>query len=79
MFTIEHDFDASVITLIDDAAGPASEDITITLFEDGVTVEQVDPRTDRVQTIRFTMAQVADLRAALDLPEGAYIRKKDAP
>lgn len=75
MFTIEHDFDASIITLIDDDASPESEDITVTFFEDCVTIEQLDPRTDAVQRITFTMNQAADLRAALDLPEGAYSRR----
>lgn len=75
MFTIEHEFDASIITLVDDEASPESEDITLTFFEDCVTIEQLDPRTDRVQKVTFSMNQVEDLRAALDLPEGAYIRK----
>lgn len=75
MFTIEHEFDASVITLIDDDASPEMEDITLTFFEDSVTIEQLDPRTEEVQRITFTMNQIADLRAALDLPEGAYTRR----
>jgi hypothetical protein len=32
----------------------------------------VDPRTDRVQKITLSMAQLHDLAAALDLPEGVY-------
>ena len=79
MFTVEHEFDHSLITLVDDAGAPHAEDITVTLFEDEVTLEQLDPRTDTVQVIRFTMNQVRDLRAALDLPEGAYVRKDGAP
>ncbi len=72
MFTIEHDFDATVITLVDDAAAHRQEDVTINAFEDCVTVEQLDPRTDEVCTITLSLAQVRDLAAALDLPEGAY-------
>ncbi|OSP55702.1 hypothetical protein [Pseudoruegeria sp. SK021] len=72
MFTIEHDFDATVITLVDDSAAPMSEDITVQAFEDCVTVEQFDPRRDAVIRISFTLAQVRDLAAALDLPEGVY-------
>ncbi len=75
MFTIEHEFDASVITLVDDMAAPGTEDITIAIFDDQVTIEQVDPHTERVQKITLSMRQVADLRAALDLPEGAYVRR----
>ncbi len=79
MFTIEHEFDASVITLVDDRATPESEDVIITAFEDQVTVEQYDPRSERMQRITLTMRQVADLRAALNLPEGAYMRRPGAP
>lgn len=72
MFTIEHDFDATIVTLIDEAAGHRQEDVTVHAFEDCVTVEQLDPRTDRMMKITLSPAQVRDLAAALDLPEGAY-------
>lgn len=75
MFTIEHDFDATVVTLVDDAAPHRQEDVTVTAFEDCVVVEQLDPRTDEVQTITLSLSQVADLTAALNLPEGVYRRK----
>ena len=78
MFTIEHEFDASVITLVDDTAAPGSEDITVTFFDDSVTLEQADARTGEVRRISFTMNQIEDLRAALDLPEGAYQRQSTA-
>jgi len=72
MFTIEHEFDASVITLVDEGTTPLAEDVTITAFEDCVTIEQLDPRTDRVQKVTFSLTQVRDLQAALNLPEGVY-------
>jgi hypothetical protein len=72
MFTIEHDFDATVITLIDDPAAHRQEDVTINVFEDCVTLEQVDPRNDSICRITLSTSQVRDLFAALDLPEGAY-------
>ncbi|WP_112321999.1 hypothetical protein [Oceanibium sediminis] len=75
MFTIEHEFDASVITLIDDQAAPDREEITITCFDDVVVLEQVDPHSERVQKISFSMNQLSDLRAALNLPEGTYVRR----
>ncbi|MSU88369.1 hypothetical protein GE300_01905 [Rhodobacteraceae bacterium 2CG4] len=75
MFTIEHEFDASVITLVDDNATPGAEDVTITCFDDSVTLEQLDVQSGEVMRVVLTMAQVEDLRAALDLPEGAYVRR----
>lgn len=73
MFTIEHDFDATVITLIDEGGPHLAEDVTIHVFEDCVTLEQADPRDeDIVLRISLSMVQVRDLMAALDLPEGSY-------
>ncbi|MBF9034101.1 hypothetical protein HKCCE2091_07605 [Rhodobacterales bacterium HKCCE2091] len=72
MFTIEHDFDATVVTLVDEGEAPLQEDITIAAFAECVTVEQLDPRTDSVQKITLSMSQLRDLAAALDLPEGIY-------
>lgn len=73
MFTIEHEFDASVITLVDDGGDlPLMGDVIITTFEDCVTVEQTDPDTDEVVKLTLSLAQVADLAVALNLPEGSY-------
>lgn len=76
MFSIEHTFDASVITLVDENADHLTEDVTINAFEDCVTIEQVDPTTDIVRRITLSLSQVQDLAAALDLPEGVYRLKK---
>jgi hypothetical protein len=76
MFTIEHDFDATVITLVDEGPPALQEDVTVTAFEDCVTLEQLDPITDRVQKVTFSLAQVRDLGAALNLPEGVYRLKR---
>jgi hypothetical protein len=72
MFTIEHDFDATVITLVDEGAKHLQEDISVQAFEDCVVLEQLDPRTDTVQRITFSQAQLRDLAAAMNLPEGIY-------
>lgn len=72
MFTIEHEFDASVVTLIDEGQKALLEDVTISIFASVVTLEQLDPRTDRVHKITFSMQQIRDLQAALKLPEGSY-------
>jgi hypothetical protein len=72
MFTIEHDFDATVITLVDEGSTALQEDVTILAFEDCVTLEQFDARTDRVVKITLSMPQVRELAAALNLPEGSY-------
>ncbi|MBK5933819.1 hypothetical protein C8N32_106109 [Rhodovulum imhoffii] len=78
MFTIEHDFDATVVTLVDEGPAPLQEDVILTAFEDCITVEQLDPRSDKVAKITLSVAQVRELAAALDLPEGVY-RLRDQP
>ena len=75
MFSIEHEFDSTVITLVDEGEAPLAEDVIVNAFEECVTVEQYDPRTDRIQKITLSMSQLRDLGAALDLPEGVYLRE----
>ncbi|MGV6805706.1 MAG: hypothetical protein ACWA49_16030 [Ruegeria sp.] len=72
MFSIEHEFDSTVITLVDEAPGPLQEDVIINSFAECVTIEQFDPRTDKTMTVTLSPEQVRDLAAALDLPEGVY-------
>lgn len=77
MFTIEHEFDATVVTLVDEGESPLQEDVVISSFEECVTVEQYDPRTDRMQSITLSISQMRDLVAAVSMPEGVY-RRDDA-
>lgn len=75
MFTIEHDFDATVITLVDEgAARPEAlrEDVIITAFEDCVTLRQFHPPLEDEVVITLSLSQLRELAAALDLPEGSY-------
>ncbi|WGH79404.1 hypothetical protein [Jannaschia ovalis] len=77
MFTIEHEFDATVITLVDEGepGREPAEDVVVSAFEECITLTQPDPRTGEPVRITLTMGQVRDLAVALDLPEGAYRRE----
>ena len=77
MFTIEHEFDATVITLVDEGPVPLLEDVIINSFAECITIEQFDVRTGGVQKVTLSPEQLRDLGAALDLPEGVY-RLRDA-
>jgi len=79
MLTIEHDFDATVVTLVDEGPAPLQEDVIVTAFEDCVTVAQFDPRTGSELRITLSLRQVRELGAALDLPEGVYLLKDRGP
>lgn len=72
MFTIEHQFDASVVTLVDEGGSHLREDVAISVFEDEIVIEQFDAQRNATATVRMSMTQARDLQAALNLPEGAY-------
>ncbi len=76
MFSIEHEFDSTVITLVDEGTAQLQEDLIINSFSECVTIEQYDARTDKINKITFSMAQLTDLSAAINLPEGVYTRFK---
>lgn len=80
MFTIEHEFDATVVTLVDEGGDlPLQGDVVINAFEDCVTIEQHDPETEETARITLSLAQLADLAAALNLPEGSYRIDRSRP
>ena len=72
MFTIEHEFDATVITLVDEGSTPLHEDVTVHATESAVLFNQYDARTDTTVTVRLSPEQLRDLVAAINLPEGIY-------
>lgn len=72
MFSIEHEFDATVITLVDEGPAPLQEDVIVNSFAECVTIQQWDSRREEMTQITLSLTQVRDLAAALDLPEGVY-------
>ena len=76
MFTIEHEYDATVVTLVDESGTPLKEDVIVNAFDDCVTINQWDPRSNSSVQITLSLSQVRDLEAALDLPEGIYRLRK---
>ncbi|MHA6324566.1 hypothetical protein [Roseivivax sp. CAU 1753] len=78
MFSIEHEFDATIVTLVDEGDSPLQEDVVVHSFEECVTIEQFDPRTEGMMKITLSITQMRDLAAAIELPEGVYRRDRDA-
>ncbi|AEI95010.1 hypothetical protein [Roseobacter litoralis] len=72
MFTIEHEFDATVVTLVDEGTAPLQEDVTVHATESVILLNQYDARTDQIVSVRLSPEQWRDLTAALNLPEGVY-------
>lgn len=77
MFSIEHEFDATVVTLVDEGSQYLQEDVIVSTFEECITVEQHDPQLDRLMKVTLSMAQMRDLLAAVSLPEGVYSQNDD--
>ena len=55
MFTIEHGFEATSITLIDDTVGALLEDVCIKSYEDRIVIEQWDATRNRMHGITLSM------------------------
>jgi hypothetical protein len=72
MFTIEHEFDATVITLVDEGQPFLQEDAVVEIYEDCIVIQQHDPLTERPLRLTLSLQQSRDLAAALNLPEGSY-------
>lgn len=75
MFTIEHEFSETIITLVDDVSAHREEDVKIALSDEKVVVEQYDEAAGETRRITLSMAQLSDLLASVNLPEGAYSKK----
>lgn len=78
MFTIEHEFDATLITLIDEGTPNLREDVIIRAGDDWISVVQFDAETQTEAVITLSLSQLRDLAAALDLPEGSYRLERNA-
>lgn len=77
MFTIEHDFDVTIITLIDEPETTELQgDVVITAFDDRIVIRQDEHDGDRYSEITLSIRQLDELRAALNLPEGGYRLKR---
>tara|TARA_R110000803_G_scaffold37255_1_gene80264 strand:+ start:179 stop:424 length:246 start_codon:yes stop_codon:yes gene_type:complete len=73
MFTIETEFDYTVITTLDEE--DSFEDVEVVLDEEVVYIAQNLPDSNTRQIIELTYQQFMDIVAALDLPDGAYYAK----
>ena len=79
MFSIEHEFDTTVITLVDEGTTPLQENVIVNGFEECITVQQYDHRHDCMHIVTLSTAQMHGLVAAISLLEGVYLRSKAKP
>ena len=71
MFTIEHGFEATSITLIDDTVGALLEDVCIKSYEDRIVIEQWDATRNRMHGITLSMNQAHDLPLLWTCPKAS--------
>lgn len=74
MFTVEMDWDDTTITILDQAGN--YEDVQFVVFDDIVYIRQWDEDLEKFDTIVMSPEMFDEFRAALNLPEGAYITTK---
>lgn len=73
MFTVEMDYDCTVITTLDET--DSYEDIEVVLDDVTVFIAQYVEATDSRQVLELSYQQLTDIMMSLDLPEGAYYTK----
>ena len=70
MFTVEHEFDSTLITTLDNTGEQG--DVEVHLDEQSVFIRQWCEEMQVFDLIEMSMQQLKDIVAALNSPEGAY-------
>jgi len=70
MLTVEHDYDYTVITTLDETA--SYEDVEVVIDDATVFIAQYVEETSSRQVLELSYQQLIDIMMAIDLPEGAY-------
>lgn len=74
MFTVETEYDCTVVTTIDE--GGYLDDVEVTMDESTVFIRQNLPKSDRAQVLELSYQQWLDILVAMDLPDGAYYQSE---
>ena len=74
MFTIEHEFDYTVITSIDE--GDNFKDVEVLIDDQLVYIVQRIAGTEKNQVLELSHQQLRDLMLSMKLPEGAYYQEE---
>lgn len=71
MFSVEHEFDSTTVTVLDDSG--EEEDVAVILFDDVVYIRQYYPDTDQAAVISMTPKMYKELMAAWNMHEGSFL------
>lgn len=73
MFTVEHEFDSTIITTIDQEG--KEQDVEVIMDEQSIFFRQWSEETSCYDLIEMSSQQLNDIVAALNSKEGAYYAK----
>lgn len=71
MFTVETEFDRTVVTVMDETG--KQEDLIIVLSENGIFLKQFDEHDQRELMLHVTEKQISDMLLAFNSTEGTFI------
>lgn len=73
MFSVEHEFDNTTITILDDSG--EQEDVAVILFDDVVYIRQYVEDTDLASVVTMTPKMFAEMIEAYNRGEGSFIAR----
>ena len=73
MFSVEHEFDNTTITVLDDSG--EQEDVAVILFDDVVYIRQYVEDTDLASVVTMTPKMFAELIEAYNRGEGSFVAR----
>lgn len=73
MFSVEHEFDNTSITILDDSG--EQEDVAVILFDDLVYIRQYVEDTDLASVVTMTPKMFAEMIEAYNRGEGSFIAR----
>lgn len=73
MFSVEHEFDNTTVTVLDDSG--EQEDVAVILFDDIVYIRQYVEDTDLASVVTMTPKMFAEMIEAYNRGEGSYVTR----
>lgn len=73
MFSVEHEFDSTSITVLDDSG--EQEDVAVILFDDVVYIRQYVEDTDMASVITMSPKMFAEMIEAYNRGEGSFVTR----
>ena len=73
MFSVEHEFDNTSITILDDSG--EQEDVAVILFDDVVYIRQYVEDTELASVVTMTPKMFAEMIEAYNRGEGSFIAR----